>query len=638
MSSGQTPSSQTLLKDAQDLEEEMKVNGHLPQLSGELRSLCEHFEATLKQQNELLLKKYSDHVCSHVDSLLASRFALNGQALSESLVEKEGFLTPEIDDSNGYSSQPELPHSANEDFEEYAEVVPAFSQQQDLQIVQEAKNRHEAHKDAAVQGKKLSLVSLDSTQRVLGEYFGRRDQEEMEKQQQQRQEQSDLWWRRYLRKLVSSDAFEAFFALVIMTNSVVIGAQVEFNAQAPGESLPAMFLVLEYCYALMFLAEAVMRVVADPRTFFCGLKGVPILSQGNLCWNYLDLVIVSTSILEAVFSIALVGTDDGSSKSVVIRYVRILRLVRVIRIMKVIRFIGGLRTLVQSILGTLKSLMWSIILLLIIMYVFSILFTDAVTSQVQDSLLLDEIDTVDSARSLVSSHEIFGTLFLSMSTLYQSISGGMDWSDAYHPLLDLGWPWGAFFMSYVAFCYFAVLNVMAGVFCQSAIESANRDPDTIRQKFIAEQERVQLHAFKLFTAIDKDGDGCISLSEFLTGLADSDVQGLLEVLDLDAEDPPTLFKLLGASRLTSELTFSSFLKGIKSLRGQARALQVAKVVGQSELASGQMAQIRQRILSLEKCLKSTPKLQAGNSHFETKLVEGTSSLESKPSAHTKNRL
>ncbi|CAE8638320.1 unnamed protein product, partial [Polarella glacialis] len=68
----------------------------------------------------------------------------------------------------------------------------------------------------------------------------------------------------------------------------------------------------------------------------------------------------------------------------VLRIVRITRLIRVVRIVRVLRFIRALRVLVHSILHTMKALIWSMFLLLMIMYVFSILFTDATTIYLAD--------------------------------------------------------------------------------------------------------------------------------------------------------------------------------------------------------------------------------------------------------------
>merc|ERR1711963_1236236 len=73
-----------------------------------------------------------------------------------------------------------------------------------------------------------------------------------------------------------------------------------------------------------------------------------------------------------------------------IRIVRIVRTVRILRILRIMRFFRSLRVLVYSVLNTLRSLGWTILLLLIIMYLFGILFTQATTQHVIKMMVMPE--------------------------------------------------------------------------------------------------------------------------------------------------------------------------------------------------------------------------------------------------------
>jgi len=158
------------------------------------------------------------------------------------------------------------------------------------------------------------------------------------------------------------------------------------------------------------------------------------------------------------------------------------------------------------------------------------------------------------------------------------------------------------------------------------------------QKVLAEHERVELQAFQLFKTIDKDGDGRISLSEFLVKITHGEVQALLEVLDLSAEDPAALFQLLGPSTTADELTFSSFLKGVKQVRGQARALQAAKVMAQSESTQREIDQISHRLLYLEKCLNASKPIAGKGSEAKPIAANNSSLPDLPPLRETKDRL
>jgi len=94
-------------------------------------------------------------------------------------------------------------------------------------------------------------------------------------------------------------------------------------------------------------------------------------------------------------------------------------------------------------------------------YVFAILFTQAAVGNTSDE---------DSQL-----RENFGTLSVTMYTLYLSITSGIDWGDAVRPMWDLEPWWGFVFVMYQSFCFFAVLNVVTSVFCQAAITSGQAD-------------------------------------------------------------------------------------------------------------------------------------------------------------------
>ena len=94
---------------------------------------------------------------------------------------------------------------------------------------------------------------------------------------------------------------------------------------------------------------------------------------------------------------------------------------KVVRVFRVVKFFRSLRTLVQSLMGTMKSLFWAMILLALIIYIFSILFTDAVIDYVRESGVVELNDTV--------LEQSFGTLYESYLTLFRSISNGVTWGE-----------------------------------------------------------------------------------------------------------------------------------------------------------------------------------------------------------------
>ena len=152
-----------------------------------------------------------------------------------------------------------------------------------------------------------------------------------------------------VRDLVHSWRFEAFFACAILSNSVLIGVQVNDSALHPHQPADKTFFIVEQVYAAIFLVELILRIIAEGQRFFC--------SSPDIGWNYLDILIICTSVLTLVTELAEQTVDGNLSGNVrIIRILRITRVMRVVRIVKIVRFIRALRSLVHSIFSTMKAL------------------------------------------------------------------------------------------------------------------------------------------------------------------------------------------------------------------------------------------------------------------------------------------
>ena len=103
----------------------------------------------------------------------------------------------------------------------------------------------------------------------------------------------------------------------------------------------------------------------------------------------------------------------------------------------------------------LKALVWALLLLVLIIYVFGIAMTQA---------CLDfRIDNPGHPESTGVLRDYWGDLGASMYTLFKCIAGGLSWDVVIHEMHNtVGFAWVAVFTFYIAFTYFAVLNVVTG--------------------------------------------------------------------------------------------------------------------------------------------------------------------------------
>lgn len=386
--------------------------------------------------------------------------------------------------------------------------------------------------------------------------------------------------RKFVQSLTASFRFEIFFAVLIITNSVYVGAQVQFNVtyaedNGGAQHTPVAFYVIGYAYTFGFLVELLLRVYADGPSFFC--------HRTQWTWNYLDIVIVTSSCLEVVLDIVRLtsDTEDEDESSVggvanvrILRMLRITRLTRVLRIVRIVRFIRALRTLVYSIISTLKSLVWAMLLLVIIIYVFGILFTQGVSDHLAELGDGKDLASIQCTADQVILKQYYGSLFKSMYTLFKAVAGGISWDVVVEPLGSASPIFVALFTIFIAFVYFAVLNVVTGVFCQSAIESAAHDADMVVHAQLANKKMYVDKVKALFMDIDADNSGFITINEFEKYLLKDEVQAYFVSLDLDITDAWTLFKLLDADE-SNVVDIEEFVTGCLRLKGGAKAIDMA---------------------------------------------------------------
>lgn len=364
-------------------------------------------------------------------------------------------------------------------------------------------------------------------------------------------------------KVASSPIFSTFIMLVIAFNLLMMGVEVDATSELqPGEATPPFFLVCNIAIVVIFIFELTVKFLAY------GPTGV--LLGPERWWNLFDILIVITSIIETLLDMvtqASLANGLDSSHLRVMRVVRLARALRGIRVMKLIRSIGALRSIVLAIVSTLWSLVWTLVLLVILFYVFGVILAQLVSdgcSTIQADVL--NCDTLNHMRYWSSVTE-------SMLTLFLSISGGVSWIEALDPLRTISSLAAFAFIAYVFLSIFAILNVVTGVFCHRAIESAQADKEIAIMKQM-EWKEGQLRALKgVFIEIDDDGSETITSEELEAAMNKPALMHQMESMDISTRDLRTLFRIMDSDG-SGEISFEEFIDGCMHLQGAAQSLQV----------------------------------------------------------------
>lgn len=382
-------------------------------------------------------------------------------------------------------------------------------------------------------------------------------------------------------EFVGSASFDYLSGALVLGNAVVIGVQTDHMAQTTNELPPIHFRIMDSIFCVLFTSELLCRFVAS---------GWSLFSRANWKWSTFDCLLVGLQIVDEIVSYATTGSS-GLNFSFM-RVLRILRLIRVLRIIRILRLIGELRAIVSSIMGSLRSLAWTVVLIFMMVYIFGIYFTQVVL----DHRIEKQHAGNDMAEDDVMLR-FFGSLPLSILSLYQAITTGLAWNELSTPLMaEISVVSGLVMSMYIAFSIMALMNVVTGVFVEAALKSAKDDHD----------EFLLCHVRELF-----EGQDDIDWDAFQAQLGNEHMQSFFAAIDVDISEAEAVFKLLDADG-SGEIDLEEFLTGCLNLKGPAKAIDTCALLQETRGITQKMDAIQFTVGCVYKMLPQQSKEPAGN--------------------------
>eukprot|EP00435_Cladocopium_sp_Y103_P039874 s3_g10.t1 len=126
------------------------------------------------------------------------------------------------------------------------------------------------------------------------------------------------------------------------------------------------------------------------------------------------------------------------------------------------------------------------------------------------------------------------------------------------------------------------------VFCQSAIESAEKDHELNLESVSQEKEKYFRAVRRLFTQLDENSDGGITKKEFERAWSDPVLQTVFDALEISSTDAWDLFRQLDRDG-SGEVDVDEFLEGCMMIKGPARSIDVVcikKDLGEARFLNG----------------------------------------------------
>lgn len=313
---------------------------------------------------------------------------------------------------------------------------------------------------------------------------------------------TDFYWETgYCQKIARHLWFEWTSTVFIMLNAVWIGIDTEFNHASTLADADTIFVVVENLFCCFFLMEWSLRF-ASLKVKLNGFKDF---------WFVFDTFLVGLMIIETwLFAIiaAVAGTDLELSLSIF----RVLRLSRMARIARLVKSFPELAITIKAIHLGLQSIFWTLVILLGVVYVFAIMFTQLLDGRNQPA---DDL-----------ANKSFGSLGQSISTLL--LLGALpDQVDVMEGLGEINWIYYLLMLCYLFMTTITLMNMMVATLCE-----------VIRIISTVEKEQVKLANMKdtlaeILQETDLNHSGKISKAEFQSLLSIQEYLVLLNDLGID---------------------------------------------------------------------------------------------------------
>jgi hypothetical protein len=260
--------------------------------------------------------------------------------------------------------------------------------------------------------------------------------------------------------------------------------------------------------------------------------------------------------------------EQGIGNLTFLRILRILKMAKFLRVFRLMRFLGELRLIMNSILGSLTSLVWSVVAMALIFYMFGLIFVQGTTMY-----FIDTGSSLD-ANEEANLRQDFGSVETAIITLFKATTGGDDWANFYEALMPTGNAW--IFLLFTCFTHIALMNILTGLFVEKAMKLAEPDKEAL---FI-EKRKAEIHQMEEITRLcedmDIDHNGMISHQEFRNQMKTpgSKLRTYLGTLGLtgDAELFYHMVKSTKADTDNHGIEVDSFVKSCMKLKGGATSL------------------------------------------------------------------
>jgi len=320
---------------------------------------------------------------------------------------------------------------------------------------------------------------------------------------------------------VQSQAFEGVMLTIVVLNAFTIGVNIDRQDLLSSQE----WLSLNFIFFFFFVAESVAKVV---------VLGWHEYIRDR--WNQFDMLVLAMVAMQmsALYSIMSMQVYRQITNYVPWDFIQILRICRLFRLA---RFFKELGMLIESFIGSIKALLWIMVLLFIWFYICACVATVFIGRR--------EFLPSEDQHAIQELRERFKSIPMSMFSLFEvmTLEG---WVDYVRPILNTRIHLVLFFLGFIFITAFFMLNLITAVVVDRTVSAQEAvDESVAKEQLLLRSARISLICDTLRRENKDRGEGdVITQAHFTKALCHRDIREALSELGWSMQYMQSMFHLV----------------------------------------------------------------------------------------------
>lgn len=369
--------------------------------------------------------------------------------------------------------------------------------------------------------------------------------------------------------LAKHPLFENVTLGVIVVNALWISIDTDGNTAETILDAEAVYITADVAFFTYFSFELITRFLAFEKKKNCCRDG----------WFVFDTTLVTLYAFDP-FTLGLIAYLSGGAPNLPTAVLRLCRLARLSRLIRMLRSLPELMVMIKGMVSAGASVGYTLSLLLIVTYVFSIALRNLVPpgSHIEDEYF-------SSVPEAMHNLLVFGTFLDNLSNIILETKE----DDSF--CLVVVW-------MYICLASLTVLNMLIGVLCEVISAVAQEEKESMMVDMVYEKFTT------IVEALDENADGTLDWDEFQKILETPEALAALDSVNVDAEmmvDMAEDFFFEDGEPISVE--FSEFMSMVLDLRGGQPAT-VKDIMGLGTRVNKRFVKTKERIDNIDHAVNS----------------------------------